>query len=209
MSKRKGIIALIATTVFITGCAKTMWVNPNVSNDQAQKDFAECQYDTVKHGHVDMWGTGVGAGIEEGLRKNEIMTTCMSSKGYSQQSQASQELTEQQNIKDRYILARAKFTKKANSINEDIINICRPKDDDGYIKCLTEKRNELVANAIFPDIAAKMIRAEEEFKQQLLRKEITRKEFKEYATNSQKPFEKQMAERVAGDIKAGIYTGKY
>jgi hypothetical protein len=171
MTKRKGLIALAVAAVLMTGCAQNkMWINPGVTNEQAKKEFAECQYDVVKHTpSYDGVSDPIAAGITSGMRKNEIMSTCMSSKGYSLQSQKEpQGLTEQQKaIQIRYSQALAKFKEKSNLIGESIIDDCRPKDDKGYIDCLNQKQAEQVTIGIFHDIITKMFKVEEEFKQQL------------------------------------------
>lgn len=80
--KTKFLWIIIFLTV--TGCAgRKVWVNPESDSRQSQRDSSECKYDSIKHGHVAMWGeTGVGAGLEEAMRKDEIFTACMESKGY-------------------------------------------------------------------------------------------------------------------------------
>ena len=88
MKNYKGIIAIALSSAFISGCSQKVWINPSVSNQQAQKDFAECKYDTVKY---DTPYNGVSdpiaAGIASGFRQNEIMSTCMTAKGYRLTSQ--------------------------------------------------------------------------------------------------------------------------
>ena len=77
-------LMLLVCVVIVTGC-QTKLVKPGVSQWQAQRDLAECQYEAEKYGHVNMWGSGVGAGLAEGLRKNKITRQCMELKGYSAQ----------------------------------------------------------------------------------------------------------------------------
>lgn len=62
MRTNKTIILLAVTVVLMSGCAKTIWMNPNKPDKQAQIDFAECQ--------------------NNAMRKNEDMQACMISKGY-------------------------------------------------------------------------------------------------------------------------------
>lgn len=75
-------VILLMCVVFATGC-QTKLVKPGVSQWEADRDLMECQYEAEKYGHVDMWGTGVGAGLEEALRKNKLTMQCMALKGYS------------------------------------------------------------------------------------------------------------------------------
>lgn len=74
-----GLVVLL----LLSSCgANKVWVRDNTSQYQAQQDLNACNYDAVKYGHVDMWGSGIGAGIEQGIRENRIVTSCMASKGY-------------------------------------------------------------------------------------------------------------------------------
>ena len=206
----KVIIALTIATLLISGCAKKMWINPNVTNEQAQKEFAECQYDSVKHTpSYDLVSDPIAAGISQGMRKDDIMSTCMASKGYLLKAQEkSEDMSDvQKTVQERYKQATLTQNKKLDVINAHVVESCRPKDDKGYIECLNEAQLEMVSACVFPEITTKMFKEEEEFKQQLLRKEISRKEFKEYTSKMQESFTKQMAMRTDSDIKAGIYTG--
>jgi CDP-diacylglycerol pyrophosphatase len=62
MKQNLSIHFVVVIAVLMSGCAKTIWMNPNKPDKQAQIDLAECQRNAE--------------------RKNEIMQTCMSSKGY-------------------------------------------------------------------------------------------------------------------------------
>jgi len=62
METNKAIILAVVTAVLMSGCAKTIWMNPNKPDKQAQIDLAECQ--------------------NKAMRKNEDMQACMTSKGY-------------------------------------------------------------------------------------------------------------------------------
>ncbi|HEY8037307.1 MAG TPA: hypothetical protein VIF37_17135 [Methylobacter sp.] len=62
MMNNKVIILLVLTSALMSSCAKTVWINPNIPDQQAEKDLAECQ--------------------NNAMRKNELMKSCMSSKGY-------------------------------------------------------------------------------------------------------------------------------
>lgn len=64
-----------------------VWYQEGRTYEEAQKDFQECKYDAVKYGYVPIqynaYPSAPGAaGLEQGLRQNEIMTECMKSKGY-------------------------------------------------------------------------------------------------------------------------------
>lgn len=80
------IIAIIAATQ-LTACAGASWHHNYKTGSEAQSDLSYCQYETEKYGFVPMqWGAGTGAavvaGIEEGSRRNKLMSQCMKMKGY-------------------------------------------------------------------------------------------------------------------------------
>jgi hypothetical protein len=87
---------LVSASLAMVGCASQMaWYNPSVRDvTQMQRDFAECKYDTTKYGYVpnqyfgvgDPVAAGITAGIEQAMRSNEVMRTCMASKGYTLQN---------------------------------------------------------------------------------------------------------------------------
>ena len=43
MKRNKAMLLLVVTAVLMSACAKTVWMNPDVPDKQAQKDLAECQ----------------------------------------------------------------------------------------------------------------------------------------------------------------------
>ncbi|MGZ5007727.1 MAG: hypothetical protein ACXWE9_05425 [Methylobacter sp.] len=63
MKKNNVFISFIVIIgVLMSGCAKNIWTNPNLSDLQKQKDLAQCQHNAEI--------------------KNESMQSCMTSKGY-------------------------------------------------------------------------------------------------------------------------------
>ncbi len=84
--KMKNLIGLLLLLpLIIGGCAtQNTWVHSTKTQAEAQKDFMECQYDAEKHGFVPYGGgtSAVSAGIQEGVRKVQLMSSCMTSKGY-------------------------------------------------------------------------------------------------------------------------------
>lgn len=79
----KRLIVLASAVAILSGCATTMYPPSGMSQYEAQRAWMECEYEAEKYGHVDMWGTGVGAGLEEGLRKNKIKKQCLMLKGFT------------------------------------------------------------------------------------------------------------------------------
>ena len=87
MKITKVLMVVTVAAVLMAGCAQQIWVNPSVSNEQANREFNECKYDAVKHTPgYDFVGDPVAAAFAAGMRENEIMSACMASKGYSLQS---------------------------------------------------------------------------------------------------------------------------
>lgn len=62
MKKNIYINLLVVIAVSMSGCAKTVWMNPIIPSQQAQRDLAECQ----RNAEI----------------KNQLMKSCMTSKGY-------------------------------------------------------------------------------------------------------------------------------
>ncbi len=79
------LIGLLAVAS-LTGCT-TIMVKPGASTYEFEQDKRACEYEALKYGHVEMWGSGVGAGIEEGMRKNEITRSCLEQKGWTAKRQ--------------------------------------------------------------------------------------------------------------------------
>ncbi len=83
----KNSLRAVAVVLALSGCMQKVWINPSATYEQSQKDFNECKYDAVKYnGGSSMYNSGmtsaIQSGFEQGLRENEIMTSCMTSKGY-------------------------------------------------------------------------------------------------------------------------------
>ena len=69
--------------ILLTGC-QARWAHPTKSTAAFQRDSSHCKYESEKYGHVAMWDSGIGAGIEEGLRKNKLYCMCMQQRGWKQ-----------------------------------------------------------------------------------------------------------------------------
>jgi hypothetical protein len=82
-NKMKKLIIMAGCIVMLSGCAMNrVWVSPNVTYAQAQQDYSDCSYDAEKYSFVQPWGSGVGAGYVQGMRKLELMNACMTNRGY-------------------------------------------------------------------------------------------------------------------------------
>ena len=76
----------IATTLLCSsGCAnQNVWVKDGASAEVAQKEFAECKYDSQKSSFVP-YGNGISpisAGVQEGFQSVTLLNECMRSRGY-------------------------------------------------------------------------------------------------------------------------------
>jgi hypothetical protein len=91
----------------------------------------------------------------------------------------------------------------------DMAKSCRQRNDKAYIGCLNKKDNEFISPSFFPDLMTKMVNARKEVDQKLISKKITRKEFLENAAKLQENLRNDINDRIANDIKTGVYTGKY
>jgi hypothetical protein len=67
--------------LMLTGCAGRVWVNPNVSNYQAQRDWQECDYDANRSVQVNYGGSDAAV-IGAAFRIAELKSMCMQNKGY-------------------------------------------------------------------------------------------------------------------------------
>lgn len=198
---RKSIL-LALTLSILTGCGAKRMLVKDVTQEQLGKDNGECRLEAQKATQFDLSGSV----ILQAQRQNQAFENCLQAKGYTYQQESNEQ---QKSIDARYTQAVAKWKAKMEPIQEYIINICRPKEDKDYISCINEKKDESIAASFFPDLEIKMFNARKEFEQQLIRKEITRKEFKENADKLGNDLQNQVKERGQNDIKAGIYTGKY
>jgi len=91
---------LLAAIMIVAGlslgaCASNMaWYSPSRTLPQAEQDFRECKYDAAKYGYVpnqyfglgDPVAAGITAGIEQAMRTNGVIRSCMESKGYTLQN---------------------------------------------------------------------------------------------------------------------------
>ena len=76
---------MMLAVLMLVGCGGGVWVKDNGTQADFNKDLAECNYDVTKYsgGVGSTYGRDpIADGIEEGMRRNEIRTACMTSKGY-------------------------------------------------------------------------------------------------------------------------------
>jgi hypothetical protein len=76
--------------ILLCGCEQMIWYNPDVTDEQARRDWAEVKYDSVKYNNTsaanynsgDPIADGISEGIDSAVRQNDIITAGMESKGY-------------------------------------------------------------------------------------------------------------------------------
>lgn len=65
------------------GCAhRGVWYSPNKTIQETARDYQECDYEKEKYGFVPIHGSGVAAGIQQGMRHVDLMKRCMQIRGY-------------------------------------------------------------------------------------------------------------------------------
>ena len=82
----RNIYQLIAITIIISGCATStdIWYNPSVSQQQAQTDWNQCEYEASRGSYTPMgaFDSPISSGIQQGIQKVSLMNKCMTTKGY-------------------------------------------------------------------------------------------------------------------------------
>jgi len=82
----KSIFKPIGVMILISGCATStnVWYNPSVSQQQAQKDWNQCEYEASRGAYTPMgaFDSPISSGIQEGFQKVSLMSKCMTAKGY-------------------------------------------------------------------------------------------------------------------------------
>jgi hypothetical protein len=84
----------IFAVVALTGCANTQYYNPNVSDAEAQRDLAQCQYEaklatsnystgSTRAGMSGAAGQGFAEGIGQSLEQRDLVRSCLTARGYS------------------------------------------------------------------------------------------------------------------------------
>lgn len=84
--KGRFFVILCFGCLFLAACGPTVWRhNQHSDPSRFEQDKRECHYDSIKHGQATgYYSSGVGAGIADGLRQNEVFNACMQARGYYQ-----------------------------------------------------------------------------------------------------------------------------
>lgn len=86
-----GAVAALCGAVMLVGCGTSQikgWSKSGASEEQKQRDLAECDYDASKSTTGDgkapkSSGDAVGEGVVRGMEKSDLIKKCMRIRGYS------------------------------------------------------------------------------------------------------------------------------
>lgn len=67
---------ILLTTILLAACQATNWNKPGASQAQAERDYAECDYEAKKA------TAGIINGFEAGWMQAEIRSDCLRLRGY-------------------------------------------------------------------------------------------------------------------------------
>lgn len=71
----------LISSLLLTACSQAQWVKPGATEQEFEKNYAECNYEATKA--VPDYGSGSLIAIA--LQRAEIIKQCLRLKGYSQQ----------------------------------------------------------------------------------------------------------------------------
>ena len=192
---------LIIAFVFVIGCTPKIRLVKSVTPEQLNVDNAECRLEAQKATQFDLSGNV----FIHAANFDAAMSNCLQAKGYTYQTEPNEQ---GKAIAERYKLAIINFKEKTKVDQDYIVTNCRPKEDKEYIACLNEVDEKFVSSYIFPDLYRNLLNERKEYDNLLIRKDITRIQFKEAVEKLGKKLEAKSKERIDNDIKSGIYTGK-
>lgn len=89
-TKSIGAVALLSGALMLVGCGTSQikaWSRPGASEEQKQRDLAECDYDASKATIGDgkaprSTDDAVGEGVVRGMEKSDLIKKCMRIRGY-------------------------------------------------------------------------------------------------------------------------------
>ncbi|MGZ5010336.1 MAG: hypothetical protein ACXV8P_07685 [Methylobacter sp.] len=193
---------LILTIISIVGCASKPMLVKNVTPEQLNMDNAECRLEAQKATQFNLTSNP----FIRANNANTAMSNCLQAKGYAYE----QELNEQQKaIAEMYQQAIAKHAPMSEANSKYITTTCRPKEDKEYLACLNEANEQALSNHLhpFPDLFRQSLIERKEYENMLIRKDINRLQFKEYANKLLEDFNSKSIKRATNDVKNGVYTG--
>lgn len=188
--------------IFIIGCAPKLQLVKGVTPEQLNKDNAECRLEAQKATQFDLTGNA----FIHANNVNSAISNCLQAKGYTYQVEPNEQ---GKAIAEKYKQSFINFKEKTKNDTDYIVNNCRPKEDKEYITCLNEINEKQATLYVFPDLYRKFLNERKEYENLLIRKDITRLQFKEATEKLGKELDAKSSERIDNDVKTGIYTGRY
>ena len=78
------IMTICLVALLVGGCQQTYWVKPNATQEDFNRDSAQCNYEATKASYTPMgpFDSGISSGMQEGFQKTKVYKACMRSKGY-------------------------------------------------------------------------------------------------------------------------------
>lgn len=196
----KRLIIALLFSLFVFGCAQNkLRLVKDVTPEQLNKDNAECRLEAQKATQFDLSNNM----FIQAENFNTANANCLQAKGYTYQSEPSKETLA---VSERYKQAFEKAKEKVKG-DEDVVINCRSKEDKEYLDCLNEVNRKQVETDVFPDMERTLLNERKEYENLLLRKEITRLQFKEAVSKLADKYNLQRQERTQSDINKGRYTG--
>ena len=81
-------LGIFVLALALSGCAeKVIWIQPELTNTEAQRQFAQCEYEsTAATQNVDYGFRSIfGQALDQGMRRKDLMEKCLRAKGFSPQ----------------------------------------------------------------------------------------------------------------------------
>jgi len=75
-------ICLVA--LLVGGCQKSCWVKTYATQEDFNRDAAQCKYEAIKASYTPMgpFDSAISSGMQEGFQQSKVYNACMQSKGW-------------------------------------------------------------------------------------------------------------------------------
>jgi hypothetical protein len=83
--KRSLLLLVTLACLVITGCGgKTIFTKPGATSADFEQAKVECEFEATKYSYTPMgaFDSPIMSGIQEGLRRNELLFQCLQAKGW-------------------------------------------------------------------------------------------------------------------------------
>lgn len=81
------ILLTIILLLSLVGCTQVVWVHPDKTQADFERDKLECLYEVEMHVQFPMYG-GMAEMFQYGMIRNQMVAHCMELRGYRQQRQS-------------------------------------------------------------------------------------------------------------------------